>query len=216
FTVQATAVNGCTGSASFTVSVSPAPVLATASPSPIDFAIVPSGTTASATVTITNVSASLISLTTPFAIAGADAARFSVTAPGAATLTPGASTTASVSFAPSGGGVRSATLTIAPVAGAPIAVPLAGVGSVATAVVISEFRTRGPAGGNDEFVEIYNNTAAGIDISGYAIRGSNNAGTNSRRPTVPPGTTLPPHRPLPLPTARAAAHPRPPPGHQAH
>src|SRR5262249_49344029 len=66
-------------------------------------------------------------------------------------------------------------------------------GSVATAVVISEFRTRGPAGGNDEFVEIYNNTAAGIDISGYAIRGSNNAGTNSVRATVPAGTTLPPH-----------------------
>lgn len=43
-------------------------------------------------------------------------------------------------------------------------------------VVISEFRTRGPLGGN-EFVELFNASAAPVDISGWKISGSNNAGT---------------------------------------
>jgi len=57
-------------------------------------------------------------------------------------------------------------------------------------VVISEFRTIGPGGGTDEFVEIYNSTATPIDISGWQIFGSNNAGANSSRVTVPALTTL--------------------------
>lgn len=36
-------------------------------------------------------------------------------------------------------------------------------------VLISELRTSGPAGTEDEFVELYNNTDASIDISGWAI-----------------------------------------------
>ncbi len=67
---------------------------------------------------------------------------------------------------------------------------LTGSGSIATPVLISELRFRGPAGGNDEFVEIYNNTDAPIDISGYTLHGSNNAGTNSTRATVPLNTML--------------------------
>ena len=59
-------------------------------------------------------------------------------------------------------------------------------------VVISEFRTRGPAGGNDEFVELFNASAAAVDISGWRIWGSNNAGTNSVRATIPLSTTLGP------------------------
>lgn len=60
----------------------------------------------------------------------------------------------------------------------------------ASNVVISEFRTKGPGGDSDEFVEIYNSTATQIDISGWQIWGSNNAGTNSSRVTVPALTTL--------------------------
>ena len=37
-----------------------------------------------------------------------------------------------------------------------------------TTIVISEYRTRGPAGGNDEFIELRNNSAAPVDIGGYA------------------------------------------------
>jgi predicted extracellular nuclease len=56
--------------------------------------------------------------------------------------------------------------------------------AVSTTVVISEFRVRGPSGGNDEFVELHNLSASPVNISGWAIRGSNNAGTNSVRHTV--------------------------------
>jgi beta-lactamase superfamily II metal-dependent hydrolase len=59
-------------------------------------------------------------------------------------------------------------------------------------IVISEFRTRGAVGGNDEFVEIYNNSDAAIDISGYRLQGSNGSGTTSTRSTVPAGVILPP------------------------
>lgn len=58
-------------------------------------------------------------------------------------------------------------------------------------VVISEARFRGPAGGNDEFVELLNATGAPVAIGGWKIQGSNSAGTNSARATVPAGTTLP-------------------------
>jgi predicted extracellular nuclease len=57
-------------------------------------------------------------------------------------------------------------------------------------VVISEFRTRGPIGGNDEFVELFNPTAAPVDISGWTIQGSNSTGTTSVRATIPTNTIL--------------------------
>lgn len=62
-----------------------------------------------------------------------------------------------------------------------------------TTIVISEFRTRGPLGANDEFVEVTNISASPVDISGYTLRGSNNAATVSVRSTVPAATApLPP------------------------
>jgi hypothetical protein len=63
---------------------------------------------------------------------------------------------------------------------------------VSSSVVISEFRVRGPVGGSDEFVEIFNLSASPVDISGWKIRGSNSAGTISTRATVPAGTVLAP------------------------
>jgi hypothetical protein len=62
----------------------------------------------------------------------------------------------------------------------------------ATSVVISEFRFRGDGAGNDEFVELYNPTSSPIDISGWLIRGSNNAGTTGTRATIPLLTILQP------------------------
>src|SRR6185295_4675633 len=61
-------------------------------------------------------------------------------------------------------------------------------------VVISEFRTRGPSGANDEFIELYNNSDSPIDIGGWKIRGSNNAAGVSTRLTINNGTTLPGRR----------------------
>jgi predicted extracellular nuclease len=68
---------------------------------------------------------------------------------------------------------------------------MAGVASAASPnILISEFRTRGPAGGNDEFIEIWNNSASAVIIGGYTLRGSNNAGTTTQRAAVPAGTVL--------------------------
>jgi hypothetical protein len=77
-------------------------------------------------------------------------------------------------------GMATATPTNTPVSGAPH-------------VVISEFRTRGPNGGSDEFIELYNPTDNSTDISGWKINGSNNAGTASTRLTISASTTIPAH-----------------------
>jgi uncharacterized protein (TIGR03437 family) len=59
-------------------------------------------------------------------------------------------------------------------------------------LLISEFRTRGPNGAADEFVEIYNPTTSALAIGGLKIRASNSSGTISDRITVTTGTTLGP------------------------
>ena len=61
-------------------------------------------------------------------------------------------------------------------------------------VVISEFRTRGPAGGNDEFVELRNAGSSPVDISGWALQGcaSGTPGNPSNRTTVDAGVVLAP------------------------
>jgi uncharacterized protein len=63
--------------------------------------------------------------------------------------------------------------------------------AVSTTVVISEFRVRGPNGGSDEFVELYNLASSPVDISGWKLNGSNNAGAVSVRATVPSGKVIP-------------------------
>jgi Lamin Tail Domain len=57
-------------------------------------------------------------------------------------------------------------------------------------IVISEFRTRGPNGGNDEFIELYNLSSSPINISGWEIKGSNNTGTVSTRAVINNGVVL--------------------------
>src|SRR5215212_10706267 len=58
-------------------------------------------------------------------------------------------------------------------------------------VVISEFRTRGPVGGNDEFVEIRNAGSAPVNISLWKLQGcASGTGTPSDRATVPAGVVL--------------------------
>ena len=57
-------------------------------------------------------------------------------------------------------------------------------------VVINEFRTRGPAGGNDEFIELRNDSSGSVDISEWEIHGLNNAGGTTKRRTIPSGTVL--------------------------
>jgi predicted extracellular nuclease len=58
-------------------------------------------------------------------------------------------------------------------------------------VVISEFRTRGPNGAGDEFVELYNNSDVAVDISGWKVRTSSSGGTISTRLTINSETFIP-------------------------
>jgi hypothetical protein len=61
------------------------------------------------------------------------------------------------------------------------------------ALLISEFRVRGPAGGNDEFIETYNNstlphTVTAASGTGYGIPASDGV----TRCSIPDGTVIPP------------------------
>ena len=62
-----------------------------------------------------------------------------------------------------------------------------------TTILISEFRTRGPNGGNDEFIELYNASSSPIDISGWKINALNSAGTVGTRVTISASTTIQAH-----------------------
>src|SRR5207244_2934588 len=176
--------------------VTGAPTL-TVAPSPLAFGSVTLGGSAIASATIANVGLSPITLVTPFTVTDAAASQYSVGLPGTTSLAAGASTTVSVTFSPTLTGAQSATLHVSDTAGDNAAATLSGTGAAvgggAMGVVISEFRSRGPSGGNDEFVEIYNSTSTAVDISGWKMKGSNSAGTNSTRATVPASVSLPAH-----------------------
>jgi predicted extracellular nuclease len=66
------------------------------------------------------------------------------------------------------------------------------VSAVSTTIVISEFRVRGPNGGSDEFVELYNASSSSVDISAWKLKGSNSSGTVSTRVSINAGVTLAP------------------------
>ena len=59
-------------------------------------------------------------------------------------------------------------------------------------VTISGFQVRGPAGGNDEYIELRNTSGGNVDISGWKLQGcgSTSPGTAGTRATVAAGVTL--------------------------
>jgi uncharacterized protein len=61
---------------------------------------------------------------------------------------------------------------------------------VSSTIVISEFRTRGSNGGNDEFIELYNLSASPVNIGGWKIRGSSGTSGTGNRVTIASGVTL--------------------------
>ncbi|MDP1779719.1 MAG: lamin tail domain-containing protein, partial [Anaerolineales bacterium] len=73
-------------------------------------------------------------------------------------------------------------------------VSAAPLGANANHIVISEFRTRGTGGGNDEFIELHNPTSSPIDISNWQIWGSNGnvIPSTSNRKTISAGTIISP------------------------
>ena len=76
-------------------------------------------------------------------------------------------------------------------------------------IVISEFRTRGPAGGNDEFVELRNRSAGRVEISGWRLQGcaAGTPGVPSNRVTVNSDVFLQRAAPTCSPTTEPAATP---------
>jgi uncharacterized repeat protein (TIGR01451 family) len=58
-------------------------------------------------------------------------------------------------------------------------------------VVISEFRTRGPRGEQDEFIELYNRSNRRLDLSGWTVAVSDGSGVTRPLLTIAPGTLLP-------------------------
>jgi hypothetical protein len=73
-----------------------------------------------------------------------------------------------------------------------LGVPSSPVQAVSSNVVISEFRVRGPNGGSDEFIELYNLSSSPVNIGGWKINGSNASGTTNTRVTITSGTVLNP------------------------
>src|SRR5689334_15698400 len=74
----------------------------------------------------------------------------------------------------------------------PLLIPPPPAAAGSTSVVISAFRTRGPNGGSDEFIELFNLSSGSVGIGGWKINGSNNAGTTSTRVTITAGVILQP------------------------
>src|SRR5436190_262846 len=107
--------------------------------------------------------------------------RFSIGPPGA-TTTPTITPTATATVTPGG-----PTFTDTPTA--------TNTHAPSSSIVISEFRSRGPSGGNDEFIELYNKTTDSINIGGMKLRASvSNCGqTTSDRVTIPANTFIPPY-----------------------
>lgn len=61
-----------------------------------------------------------------------------------------------------------------------------------TTIVISKLMLRGPAGGNDEFIELKNKSSEPVAIGGWQVWGSSQTGSANARATITAGTTLAP------------------------
>ena len=59
-------------------------------------------------------------------------------------------------------------------------------------VVISEFRTNGPNGGTDEFIELFNQTSSNICIENWQLRALTGTGNEAVRATIPAGVAIGP------------------------
>ncbi len=93
------------------------------------------------------------------------------------TGTPTGSATATPTDTPTGTSTASPTPTATPVA--------------PSHIVISEFRSLGPNGGSDEFIELYNPSGAAVNIGGWTIKRSSGCGMSiTTLATIPANTIL--------------------------
>jgi hypothetical protein len=101
------------------------------------------------------------------------------------TLTPSVTQTPTITPTPTG--TATASLTFTPTLTPTITPTLTNTGTLPTPthtptapahIVISEFRTTGPLGENDEFVELYNPTGTSVNIGNWLIYTSSGCGTS--------------------------------------
>ncbi|MBE3067253.1 MAG: lamin tail domain-containing protein, partial [Chloroflexi bacterium] len=111
------------------------------------------------------------------------------TATGSATPTPPVTATSTPTLT----GSATATSTDTPTSTSTVS-PTTTVTPTAPAhLVISEFRSRGPNGDNDEFVELYNPSGAAVNIGAWMIKKSSSCGTSiTNLVTIPANTILQP------------------------
>ena len=121
------------------------PSLISAAPSPQNFGSVALGSAVSATITITNHTAALVTLTAPFPIIGADATQFSAGLPGTLSLPGGSATPVEVVFRPTTLGAKNARLIVESSDGGSAGVELAGA-AVCPAIAVSGPLTGGTVG----------------------------------------------------------------------
>src|SRR5215471_18005857 len=62
--------------------------------------------------------------------------------------------------------------------------------AASTTLVISEFRTRGPNGAHDEFIEIFNVSTATVDASGFSVMASDSSGAVTLLAALPANTSI--------------------------
>jgi hypothetical protein len=62
--------------------------------------------------------------------------------------------------------------------------------AASTTLVISEFRTRGPNGANDEFIEIFNISNATVNASGFSVMASDSSGTTALLAKLPANMSI--------------------------
>jgi MYXO-CTERM domain-containing protein len=62
--------------------------------------------------------------------------------------------------------------------------------AASTTLVISEFRTRGPNGANDEFIEIFNISNATVNAGGFSVMASDSSGATVQLAKLPANTNI--------------------------
>ncbi|MDK1080812.1 MAG: lamin tail domain-containing protein, partial [Anaerolineae bacterium] len=88
------------------------------------------------------------------------------------------------------GWILLAALLLGALGGAGLSARAAPMLQAATNVVISEFRTNGPNGGNDEFIDLYNPTTTDICIENWQLKVLTGSGNEAVRATIPSGVAI--------------------------
>ena len=88
-------------------------------------------------------------------------------------------------------GSATATSTGSPTSTSNPSLTMSATPSAPSHLVISEFRSRGPNGADDEFVELYNSSGAAVNIGAWMIKRSSSCGTSiTNLATIPANTVL--------------------------